>query len=151
MNSMDINKILNMLPHRYPFALIDKVLDYKAYDYLNAVKNVTINEPFFQGHFPGNPIMPGVLILEGMAQAGGILANVSREAREGHTFFHYFAGIDEAKFKQVVIPGDQLIFQLKLVSQKRDFWKVRAEAYVGDKLACSAFLMSAAKEVKSDQ
>lgn len=148
---VDINKILDLLPHRYPFLLVDRVLDFKPFDYLVAVKNVTMNEPFFQGHFPGNPIMPGVLMLEALAQASGILSNLSRKASEGHEFLYYFAGIDNARFKQVVIPGDQLRLEVKLLGRKRDFWRMDAQAYVGDKLACSAELISAAKEVKSDK
>jgi 3-hydroxyacyl-[acyl-carrier-protein] dehydratase len=151
MSRVDINKILSLLPHRYPFVLIDRVIDYKPLEYLKALKNVTVNEPFFTGHFPGNPIMPGVLMLEALAQAGAILSNLSRTAKEGHELFHFFAGIDNAKFKQIVTPGDQLILTVELLSQKRDFWRVRGEVYVGEKLACSADLLSATKEVKRDQ
>ncbi|MCX7118021.1 MAG: 3-hydroxyacyl-ACP dehydratase FabZ [Legionellales bacterium] len=151
MTPVDIQKILSLLPHRYPFILVDRVLDYVVFDHLVAIKNVTINEPFFTGHFPGNPIMPGVLMLESLAQASAILSNLSRQAKEGYNFLYYFAGIDNAKFKQVVTPGDQLRLEVKLLAQKRDFWRLHCEAFVGDKLACSADLMSAAKEVKSDQ
>jgi 3-hydroxyacyl-[acyl-carrier-protein] dehydratase len=147
---VDINRILSVLPHRYPFILVDRVLDYKPFEYLKAVKNVTINEPFFTGHFPGNPIMPGVLMLEALAQAGAILSNLSRSAKEGYEFLYFFAGIDNAKFKHIVTPGDQLLLSVELTAQKRDFWRIRGEVFVGDKLACSADLMSAAKEVKSD-
>jgi 3-hydroxyacyl-[acyl-carrier-protein] dehydratase len=149
--SVDINKILKLLPHRYPFILVDRVLDYVVFDYLVAIKNVTINEPFFEGHFPENPIMPGVLMLESLAQASAILSNLSRTAKEGHEFMYFFAGIDNAKFKQIVTPGDQLRLEVKLVGQKRDFWRMHGEVFVGDKLACSADLMSAAKEIKSDR
>jgi 3-hydroxyacyl-[acyl-carrier-protein] dehydratase len=149
--SVDINKILQLLPHRYPFILVDRVLDYKVFDYLVALKSVTINEPFFGGHFPGNPIMPGVLMLEALAQAGAILSNLSRVPKEGHQYLYFFAGIDNAKFKQVVTPGDQLRLEVRLAAQKRDFWRMHGEVFVGDKLACSADLMSAAKEVKSDK
>lgn len=151
MTRVDIDKILGLLPHRYPFILVDRVLDYKPFEYLTAIKNVTMNEPYFTGHFPGNPIMPGVLMLEALAQAGAILSNLSRQAKEGHEFLYFFAGIDNAKFKHIVTPGDQLLLKVELINQKRDFWRVRGEAYVGDKLACSADLMSAAKEIKSDQ
>lgn len=146
--SIDINRILSLLPHRYPFMLVDRVMDYKDFDYLHAIKNVTQNEPFFMGHFPGNPIMPGVLMLEALAQASAILSNLSREAKEGYEYLHFFAGIDNARFKQVVIPGDQLRLEVKMTGQKRDFWRMHGEAYVGDKLACSADLLSAAKEIK---
>ena len=149
--SVDIIRILDLLPHRYPFILVDRILDYKVSDYIVATKNVTINEPFFIGHFPGNPIMPGVLMLEALAQAGAILFNLSRHPQEGHEFLFFFAGIDNAKFKHVVTPGDQLRLEVKLIAQKRDFWRMHGEAFVGDKLACSADLMSAAKEVKSDR
>ncbi|QRN04552.1 3-hydroxyacyl-ACP dehydratase FabZ [Legionella sp. MW5194] len=145
---IDIIRILELLPHRYPFILVDRVLDYKTLDYLVATKNVTINEPFFTGHFPGNPIMPGVLMLEALAQASAILSNLSRTPKEGHEFLYYFAGIDNAKFKHVVTPGDQLRLEVKLVGQKRDFWRMHGEAFVGDTLACSADLMSASKEIK---
>ncbi|KTD48157.1 (3R)-hydroxymyristoyl-ACP dehydratase [Legionella quinlivanii] len=146
--AIDIPKILELIPHRYPFILVDRVHEYKSLDYLIAIKNVTINEPFFMGHFPGNPIMPGVLMLEALAQASAILSNLSRRPKEGHEFIYFFAGIDNAKFKQIVTPGDQLRLEVKLVGQKRDFWRMHGEAFVGDKLACSADLMSAAKEVK---
>lgn len=148
---VDINQILEMLPHRYPFVMVDRVLEYKVYESLTAIKNVTINEPFFTGHFPDNPIMPGVMMLESLAQACGILSNLSRAPREGYDYLFFFAGIDNARFKQVVVPGDQLRLEVKFVAQKKDFWRMHGEAYVGDKLACSADLMSAAKEVKRDQ
>ncbi len=146
--AIDITRILSLIPHRYPFLLVDKVLDYQPLDYLTAIKNVTMNEPFFTGHFPGNPIMPGVLMLEALAQASAVLSNLSRTPKEGHEFIYFFAGIDNAKFKQIVVPGDQLRLEVKLIGQKRDFWRMHGEAYVGDKLACSADLMSAAKEIK---
>jgi 3-hydroxyacyl-[acyl-carrier-protein] dehydratase len=150
--SVDVNKILDLLPHRYPFILVDRVVDYKEFDYLVALKNVTINEPFFEGHFPGNPIMPGVLMLESLAQASAILSNLSRSPKPGHEFLYFFAGIDNAKFKQVVTPGDQLRLNIQLMGQKRDFWRMHGEVFVGEKMVCSADLMSAAKEIKkSDQ
>lgn len=147
---INVAQILQLLPHRYPFLLVDRVLEYKSFEYLVALKNVTMNEPFFTGHFPGNPIMPGVLMLEALAQASGILSNLSRKAKDGYEFLYFFAGIDNAKFKQVVIPGDQLRLEVKLLGQKRDFWRLHGDVYVGEKLACSADLMSAAKEVKCD-
>ena len=148
---VDIVNILSLLPHRYPFILVDRVIDYKGMDYLVAIKNVTMNEPFFTGHFPGNPIMPGVLMLEALAQASGILSSLSRSPKEGHEFLYYFAGIDKAKFKQIVTPGDQLRLEVKLLGTKSGFWRMHGEAFVGDKLACSADLMSAAREVKRDR
>ncbi|MDP1602800.1 MAG: 3-hydroxyacyl-ACP dehydratase FabZ [Legionella sp.] len=149
--SIDIIRILELLPHRYPFILVDRVLDYIPFEFLIAKKNVTINEPFFAGHFPGNPIMPGVLMLEALAQASAILSNLSRTPPEGHEFLYFFAGIDNAKFKQVVVPGDTLRLEVKLTNRKRDFWRMHGEVFVEDKLVCSADLMSASKEVKSDR
>jgi 3-hydroxyacyl-[acyl-carrier-protein] dehydratase len=149
--SIDITKILDLLPHRYPLILVDRVLDYKKSDYLVAIKNVTINEPFFPGHFPGKPIMPGVLMLEALAQACIILHNISRTPKKGYRFMYFFAGIDNAKFKQVVTPGDQLRLEVNMLGQRRDFWRMHGKAFVGDKLACSADLMSAAKEIESDR
>ena len=149
-SSIDIHIILDLIPHRYPFLLVDRVLSYVPFENLVAIKNVTINEPCFMGHFPNNPIMPGVLILEALAQAGALFSNLSRRAREGYRFFYFFAGIDNAKFKQVVTPGDQLRLVVTLTNQRRDFWRLHAEAFVGEKLACSADLLSAVKEVKCE-
>lgn len=149
--SIDIIQILDLLPHRYPFIMVDRVLDYKPLDYLIAIKNVTINEPFFLGHFPGNPIMPGVMMLEALAQSGAILSNLSRKPSDGFEFIYFFAGIDNAKFKQIVHPGDQLRLEVKLTNNKGNFWRLHGEAFVEDKLACSADLLSASKEVKSDR
>lgn len=149
--SVDINRIFELLPHRYPFILVDRVLDFEPYSFLKAIKNVTINEPFFTGHFPNKPIMPGVLMLEALAQTCAILSNLSRSAKEGHEFLYFFAGIDNAKFKQVVTPGDQLLLEVKLLTQKRDFWRMHGTVHVGDKLACSADLMSAAKEIPKEK
>lgn len=149
MNStVDIVKILEHLPHRYPFILVDRVIDYQVMSYLKAIKNVTINEPFFVGHFPSNPIMPGVLMLESLAQASAMLSSLSQRPKEGHQFMYYFAGIDNARFKHVVTPGDQLRLEVNLVSQRKGFWRMHGDIFVGDKLACAADLMSAAKEVK---
>ncbi len=147
---IDATEVLKLLPHRYPFILIDRVLDYKPFDFLTAIKNVTINEPFFQGHFPGNPIMPGVLMIEALAQASAILSNLSRTIQPGYEYIHFFAGIDSAKFKHIVRPGDRLRLEVKFAGQKRDFWKMHGEVYVEDKCVCLAKLMSASKEVKRD-
>lgn len=148
MNSLDILKILESLPHRYPFLLVDRIVDYIPGQYLVGIKNVTMNEPYFTGHFPGNPIMPGVLILEALAQAGILFANLARQSRPGYRYFYYFAGIDNAKFKHVVTPGDQLSLRVETISERASFWKIKGEAYVDDKLVCSAELLSAIKEVK---
>ena len=145
---VDIKKIFELLPHRYPMLLVDRVIDYKVYEHLTAIKNVTINENFFNGHFPGNPIMPGVLMLEALAQASGILVGLSQPPEEFKGKLHYFAGIDNAKFKQVVVPGDQLRLEVTFLNKKREFWRMHGEVYVGEKLACSADLLSAAKEIQ---
>lgn len=148
--TIDIRKILELLPHRYPIILVDRVLDYKAMDYLTAIKNVTANEPVFSGHFPRNPVMPGVLIIEALAQASALLSSLSRQPQEGYEFLYYFAGIDNAKFKQVVTPGDQLRLEVKFEAKKQEFWRMHGQALVGEKIVCSANLMSVVKEVKSD-
>jgi 3-hydroxyacyl-[acyl-carrier-protein] dehydratase len=147
-NSIEIKELLTFLPHRYPFLLIDRVEDYKVLDFLTARKCVTVNEPFFNGHFPGNPVMPGVLILEALAQASVILSNLSVETPPGRQYLHFFAGIDNAKFKQIVQPGDTLRLHVTLQGRKRSFWRMHGEAFVEDKLVCSADLMSAGKEVE---
>ncbi len=146
MMTMDIHDVLKNLPHRFPFLLIDRVLDYKEGEYLVALKNVTINEPFFTGHFPIRPVMPGVLILEALAQAAAILAYKSTsQSPTGGTLF-YFAGIDNARFRKVVEPGDQLKLEVKLLKAKREIWKLEGNAYVGDELVCSAELLSAQRD-----
>lgn len=145
---ISIDDVLKLLPHRYPFVLIDRVLDYQVNERLVALKNVTINEPFFQGHFPGKPVMPGVLMLEALAQASVILANLSHPPLpEGKQMLHFFAGIDNARFKHVVTPGDQLRLEVSLTGHKRGIWRMHGEATVDGILACSADLMSAAKEI----
>ncbi len=148
MNKVDINEILSYLPHRYPFVLIDRVLDYTVGETITAIKNVTINELFFAGHFPNNPVMPGVLILESMAQTMGILVFKTLEAqgvrRNGKEIF-YFAGIDKVRFKQPVTPGDQLVLKVKITRQKGAIIKASAEASVAETMVCSADLMIAYK------
>lgn len=145
---IDAANILSLLPHRYPFLLVDRVLSYEVMKNLVAIKNVTINEHFFVGHFPGNPVMPGVLIVEAMAQACGILSHLSLAPREdGGQMYHLFAGIDNVRFKKMVTPGDQLRFEVELIAQKRDVWKMHAEAHVDGKLACSGEIISALREV----
>lgn len=147
---IDAADILKLLPHRYPFLLVDRVLSYEPLKELVAIKNVTINEPFFMGHFPGNPIMPGVLIVEAMAQACGILSCLSIKPQEGHHMFYLFAGIDNVRFKQMVTPGDQLNFKVEMTGRKKDIWKMHIQATVNGKLACSGDLLSAVKEVLND-
>lgn len=146
MKEINIYEVMKVLPHRYPFLLIDRVVDYKENEYLHAYKNVSMNEPFFQGHFPEYPVMPGVLILEALAQATGILAFQSMDNDPGKDNLYLFVGIDEARFKRQVVPGDQLHLKVKLLKEKRGIWKFEAEAYVDDELAASAILMGAARE-----
>lgn len=142
---IDIHEILELLPHRYPFLLIDRVTSIEPGDSLVALKNVTMNEAYFMGHFPGQPVMPGVLILEAMAQAGAVLAYKSTNTKPSDGILYYFAGIDNARFRRVVEPGDQLRLEVKVVRSKRDIWKLEGSAYVGDELACTAEFMSARK------
>jgi 3-hydroxyacyl-[acyl-carrier-protein] dehydratase len=147
MNTLDIYQVLEYLPHRYPFLLIDRVLDYEAGESLVALKNVTVNEPFFTGHFPHRPVMPGVLILEALAQATGILAFITTNMRPSEESLYYFVGIDNARFKQPVEPGDQMHLHVKVLKNKREVWKFYAEAKVDDKVVTSAELMCAKKVI----
>ncbi len=138
---IDIGEILRMLPHRYPFVLIDRVLSVDTDKGIEALKNVTINEPFFQGHFPGKPVMPGVLMLEGMAQAGGIFAFTNRPEYVGEKLL-YFAGLDKVRFRKPVGPGDQLIYKVELVKQKRGIWKMAGNGFVDGQKVVEAELMA---------
>lgn len=144
-STIDIQGILEYLPHRYPFLLVDRVLDYKVGESIQAVKNVTINEPFFQGHFPVMPVMPGVLIVEAMAQAAGILTFLTTETKPGEDNIYYLAGIDGARFKQPVVPGDQLIIDVSVHKSVRNIWKFKTQATVEGKVVCSAEIMCAGK------
>lgn len=140
--TFDIREILKLIPHRWPFVLVDRVTDYvDGGDTLTALKNVTYNEFHFPGHFPAVPTMPGVLILEGMAQACGILAVLKSGVRPESGLILYFAGIDNARFKRPVVPGDQLVFRVRFDRHKRDLWKFVATAHVGEELACEADMM----------
>lgn len=146
LGTMDIHKVLSLLPHRYPFLLVDRVLDYRSDEYLTALKNVSFNEPFFTGHFPVRPVMPGVLIVEAMAQATGLLAMVSRPEEVGEKALYYFVGIDKARFKRPVEPGDQLIMRVTLEAVRRGIWKFNGEARVDDRLVASAEIMCTARD-----
>lgn len=145
---MNINEIMRYLPHRYPFLLVDRILSYEANKSLTAIKNVTYNEPFFQGHFPEQPIMPGVLILEALAQASGILAfnSLENEEEKRKPMFLLFVGIDKARFKRPVFPGDQLKLEITFKRQVRGIWMFEGEALVEGERAAYAELMCAAKE-----
>lgn len=148
MESFNINEVQNLLPHRYPFLLVDRVLDCDPGRYLKAVKNVTINEPFFQGHFPQKPVMPGVLILEAMAQATGLLA-FRTQGHPGKDHLFLLVSVDKARFKRQVEPGDQLVLEVELLRVLRGMWKFATTARVGDEVAATAELMCAAREVES--
>lgn len=141
--AMDIQQVLKLLPHRYPFLLIDKVLSYTPGQSLTALKNVTCNEPFFPGHFPQRPVMPGVLIVEAMAQATGLLAYAGSQAQSANRGLYYLVGIDDARFKQPVQPGDQLLIEVTLERNVRDVWKFNGTAKVDGKLAASAVILCA--------
>ena len=142
---LTVHEIIKLLPHRYPFLMVDKVIDYDDSS-LKAAKNVTVNEPYFMGHFPENAVMPGVLICEALAQAGAILAYLKTKSSPKDNLF-YLAGIDNAKFKQIVLPGDQLILDVALVGKKGNFWKIHGEATVDGKIACSLDILSAMREM----
>jgi 3-hydroxyacyl-[acyl-carrier-protein] dehydratase len=145
--TMDIHEILTRLPHRYPFLLVDRVLELEKGRRIKAVKNVTMNEPFFIGHFPGRPVMPGVMMLEAMAQAAAILAFDNVGVRPDDKTVFYFVGIDNARFKRPVEPGDQLILHATLERAKAGIVKFAAHATVGDTIAVSADLMCTMRRV----
>lgn len=143
---MDIHDILEHLPQRPPFLMVDRVIELIPNESLVAIKNVTMNEPFFAGHFPARPVMPGVLILEALAQAGGLLASKSMQAENrGDDYIYFFAGVDNARFKRIVEPGDQLRLEVSVMKVRRDFWRIQGIAKVDGELACSAELMSIGK------
>jgi len=141
----DIVEIMKILPHRYPFLLVDKIIELEPGKKVVALKNVTINEPFFQGHFPEMPIMPGVLIIEGMGQAGGVLAFETMPAKRRGDFI-YFMGMDKVRFRKPVLPGDQLIFQLKIIKFRSKVIKMFGEAFVNEKRVAEAELMASIGE-----
>jgi len=145
--AIDIQEIMTLLPHRYPFIMIDRILELTPGEKVIALKNVTINEPFFQGHFPANPIMPGVLIIEAMGQAGAVLAAKSLE-REPHGVLIYFMGMDKVKFRKPVTPGDQLIFEIKFLKQRRNVFRMSGIAYVDENVVAEAELMATFGEEK---
>ncbi len=137
---MDIKAILDLLPHRYPFVMVDRILEFEKGKSIVGLKNVSMGEPFFQGHFPEEPVMPGVLILEGMAQAGAMLAYLSTDGIEGKLV--YFAGLDKVRFRKVVRPGDQLIFKLDLIKHKTRLTKMAGRAFVDQDLVAEAQLLA---------
>ena len=135
-------QIMNVLPHRYPFLLIDRITAFESGKSITAVKNVTNNEPFFQGHFPGNPVMPGVLVIEAMAQAGGVLSHMTYADLEPKPLF-YLVGIDGTRFRRPVTPGDQLVIDIDVEWVKRGMWRYACKASVDGRLAVSASIMCA--------
>jgi 3-hydroxyacyl-[acyl-carrier-protein] dehydratase len=144
---MDIHQILQKLPHRYPFLLVDRVLEVEKGKSIKALKNVTINEPFFVGHFPHRPVMPGVLMLEAMAQTAALLSFATLDITLDEKTVYYFAGIDAARFKRPVEPGDQLVMDVTLGRAKSGIFKFHGIARVGEELACEAELMCTMRTV----
>lgn len=146
MSSMNVNEIKNFLPHRYPFLLVDRVLELEEGRYIKAIKNVTANEPFFNGHFPGKPIMPGVLIIEAMAQSTGLLGFRTMSAEPLPNTLYMLVAVDKARFKRQVEPGDQLLLEAEIVKKKGIMWVFNTKATVDGELVASAELICAAKE-----
>ena len=144
---LDIHQVKKYLPHRYPFLLIDRVLEAEPEKRLVALKNVTINEEFFVGHFPQRPVMPGVLVIEALAQSAAIMASYGRDDIDISNRVYYFTGIDKARFKRPVEPGDQLIFEVELVRRIKNMWKCKGIAKVDGKVAASAELMFTFKDL----
>jgi 3-hydroxyacyl-[acyl-carrier-protein] dehydratase len=143
---MEIREILNYLPHRFPFLLIDRVVSCEPGKNIVAIKNVTINEPYFQGHFPGNPVMPGVMIMEALAQAAAILSFLSLNRDSTQNLLYYFVGIDKARFKKVVVPGDQLTLDVTMTRKVRGIAKFETVAKVGEDVVAEAELLCTIKE-----
>jgi 3-hydroxyacyl-[acyl-carrier-protein] dehydratase len=148
MSAMDIHQILEHLPHRYPFLLVDRVLEVVPGERIKALKNVTINEPFFPGHYPHHPVMPGVLIIEALAQTAAILSFRTMGDRPNDKSVYYFVGIDNARFKRPVGPGDQLVLEVTISLQKRGIWKYTAKATVDGQLAAEADLMCTIRDIE---
>ena len=147
MNQLDIHQILEYLPHRYPMLLVDRVLDYEVGNRITALKNVTINEPFFTGHYPHHPVMPGVLIVEALAQTAAVLSFLTMGSKADDKSVYYFVGIDAARFKRPVGPGDQLVMDVEITRQARGIWKYSARATVEGKVAAEAELMCTVKAI----
>ena len=146
-SGMDITQIMKFLPHRYPFLLVDRVLELVPNERVVAIKNVTMNEPHFPGHFPNHPVMPGVLMIEALAQTAGLLAFKSSGKEVGANSVIYFVGIDGARFKRPVVPGDQVRMEATILRHTRGIWKFAAKATVDGQLACEAELMCTLKEL----
>ncbi len=148
MSQMDIHEILEYLPHRYPLLLVDRVLEVVPGERIVALKNVSINEPFFPGHYPHHPVMPGVLVIEALAQTAAILSFKPMGGKPDDTSVYYFVGIDNARFKRPVSPGDQLIFEVSILANKRGIWKFAAKAKVDEQIAAEAELMCTVRTIE---
>lgn len=148
MTAMDIHQILEHLPHRYPFLLVDRVLDVVPGERITALKNVTVNEPFFPGHYPHHPVMPGVLIVEALAQTAAILSFKTLGGKPDDKSVYYFVGIDGARFKRPVGPGDQLVMEVSILANKRGLWKFAAVAKVDGNVAAEAELMCTVRAIE---
>jgi|TARA_B100000795_G_scaffold266889_1_gene250790 3-hydroxyacyl-[acyl-carrier-protein] dehydratase len=146
--AMDINEVLEHLPHRYPFVLIDRVESMEVGKKITAIKNVTVNEPFFPGHFPHYPVMPGVLVVEAMAQAAAILSFKTMGEKPSDKSVYYFVGIDSARFKKPVVPGDQIILNVSIVRILKGIWKYAGVATVNNEVVAEANLMCILKDIK---
>ncbi len=142
---LDADGIESLLPHRYPFLLVDRVIDYTADKQLTAIKNVSVNEPFFPGHFPGHPVMPGVLVIEALAQASGLLVHLSNTNGDTRKALFYLARVDKARFTRMVVPGDQIVLKTEQVRRIRSMCQFRCEAFVEDKLVAAAELLCAGR------
>jgi 3-hydroxyacyl-[acyl-carrier-protein] dehydratase len=143
-HSIEIEEILSLLPHRYPFLLVDRITDFVAYESIVGYKNITFNEPCFTGHFPGKPIFPGVLILEALAQVAGVLGFKSVGSSDD---LYLYAGIDNARFKRPVVPGDRMDMEVKLIKERRGIWKFHGVASVDSKVVCEAEFMCAMRKL----
>lgn len=144
---MDVNEIRKYLPHRYPFLLVDRVIELVPGESIVALKNVTVNEPFFNGHFPDHPVMPGVLLVEAMAQAAGVLGFKTMDKTPEDGSIYYFVGADDLRFKRPVVPGDQVRLEARVLSERRGIWKFAVKATVDNQIVCSATILCADRKV----
>ena len=151
MNKLDVTEIRQYLPHRYPMLLVDRVLDWESGKRITAIKNITVNEEFFNGHFPHRPVMPGVLMIEALAQTAAILSFLTAGVKPDESSVVYFAGIDNARFKRPVEPGDQLRMEVEIVRRARGIWKYKAVALVDDQVVVEADLMSTIRTTEGEK